>query len=326
MNLPFFTNRSKNSDSSFDSRKNDRAGQFILGIKKIYILPTRFGLMYATLVIAMLIGSINYSNNLGYLLTFFLAGLGVLVMYQTWFNLINLQIHFYPAKPVFAGQKYSVQIEISNPFDRQRGTLFFCRKSYQVFDQHEVIANGNQTFELLLPATSRGLHQITDLILVTQFPLGLFRAWVNLSMPFAVLIYPQPSASWDIPLTAVYTQSSQGIKGIGADDFVSHRNYRITDSPKQIDWKIFARERGLMTKQFGGDRNERLLLSLDLLPGIPIENALSKLTRAIIDAETNNIEYGLTLPGINKEFNHGSVHMQACLRHLALYDIDSTNA
>ena len=34
--------------------------------KRILILPTRFGLLFVILIAGMLIGSINYNNNLGF--------------------------------------------------------------------------------------------------------------------------------------------------------------------------------------------------------------------------------------------------------------------
>ena len=41
-----------------------------LSRRHIYILPTRFGWLYALLLIALLIGSINYSLSLGFAMTF----------------------------------------------------------------------------------------------------------------------------------------------------------------------------------------------------------------------------------------------------------------
>ena len=42
--------------------------------RNVYILPTRPGLMLALTLLVLLVASINYQLNLGYLLTFLLAG------------------------------------------------------------------------------------------------------------------------------------------------------------------------------------------------------------------------------------------------------------
>ena len=42
--------------------------------RRIYVLPTRFGIVFAAMVFAMLLGSLNYGASLGFALTFLLAG------------------------------------------------------------------------------------------------------------------------------------------------------------------------------------------------------------------------------------------------------------
>ena len=49
----------------------------------VYILPTRAGWMLAATLAVLLVASINYQLNLGYLLTFLLAGSGLVSMHVT---------------------------------------------------------------------------------------------------------------------------------------------------------------------------------------------------------------------------------------------------
>ena len=79
-------------------------GEAEIGARRIYILPTRYGLIYATLLFLMLIGAVNYGNNPAHLLTFLLAGLGSNAIYLTWRNLRGLQLRSDGASPVFAGE------------------------------------------------------------------------------------------------------------------------------------------------------------------------------------------------------------------------------
>jgi len=80
-----------------------------------------------------------------------------------------------------------------------------------------------------------------------------------------------------------------------------------------------------MTKQFGGDRNEQLWLSLDLLADEPLEKCLSMLTRAVIDADNETVEYGLKLPKQEISLGQGMQHRADCLRALALFGIKTAN-
>ena len=64
-------------------RSHRDSGTIELNRKRIYILPTRRGLVFAVFLLAMLLGSINYALSLGFVLTFLLAGLGLVGMLHT---------------------------------------------------------------------------------------------------------------------------------------------------------------------------------------------------------------------------------------------------
>ena len=53
-----------------------------LNPRRIYILPTRAGLVYGSIVIALLLSSMNFSNNMGFALTFLLAAVGIISMHH----------------------------------------------------------------------------------------------------------------------------------------------------------------------------------------------------------------------------------------------------
>ena len=72
--------------------------------RRLYILPTRYGLLYACMLLAMIAGAINYTLSLGFALAFLLAGMGLVAMLQAWRNLAGLDFAFSRASPVFAGQ------------------------------------------------------------------------------------------------------------------------------------------------------------------------------------------------------------------------------
>ncbi|MGD2117652.1 MAG: hypothetical protein PVG66_04775, partial [Chromatiales bacterium] len=159
------------------SARQDNSGLINIGPRQIYILPTRFGLMYATLVIAMLTGSINYANNLGYLMTFLLGGLGVLAIFQTWRNLLRLEIRALPAEPVFAGQTGYLNLHLSNPSRQLRGAIQLRADLADApADIHNIEANADANFRVPLPSTHRGWLKPRRLILSSQYPLGLLRA------------------------------------------------------------------------------------------------------------------------------------------------------
>ena len=75
-----------------------------LSQRRIFILPTRAGLLFAAALLAMLTGAINYNLALGHALVFLLAGLALTGMVHAFRNLHGLSIAPGRCAPVFAGE------------------------------------------------------------------------------------------------------------------------------------------------------------------------------------------------------------------------------
>ncbi|MBT8101106.1 MAG: hypothetical protein KJO82_15230, partial [Gammaproteobacteria bacterium] len=82
---------------------------------RVYILPTGVGIVFAIMTFAMLLGSMNYNNNLSFVLTFILGGLGLVSMHQCQRNIVGLKLRFAGVEPVFAGQPTTFRIAVTNP-------------------------------------------------------------------------------------------------------------------------------------------------------------------------------------------------------------------
>src|SRR5687767_11196779 len=95
-------------------RQGADAHAIALKRRRIYILPTRFGVVFATMVFAMLLGSLNYAASLGFALTFLLAGLCFVVMHHCHNNLLGATIKFVGAAPVFAGERAEFKVAVGN--------------------------------------------------------------------------------------------------------------------------------------------------------------------------------------------------------------------
>ena len=61
-------------------RKGIEHGEVLLDRRRVYILPTRAGILFAAAMLMMLIGSINYMLQLGFLLTFLVTSMALVAM------------------------------------------------------------------------------------------------------------------------------------------------------------------------------------------------------------------------------------------------------
>ncbi|MES9969113.1 MAG: DUF58 domain-containing protein [Candidatus Thiodiazotropha sp.] len=296
-------------------------GRARIAPRSIYILPTRQGMLLALLLLLMLAGSINYGSNLGHLMTFLLGGIWLVSILHTWRNLLGLTIQPGEAASVFAGQTADFSLRVNNASAGYRYAIAL-RDKKQTADTVDIPANSIADLHIPVKTERRGLLQIPEIIIHTTYPLGLFRAWSYAQLDQTCLVYPKPAEQGEPPTLAVYSHSDAGDKGVGADDFIGLRGYRLGDSPRQIDWKAQARERGLLSKQFGGDRSEQVSLDWDLLTEQDREKRLSLLCRFILQAEERQQSYSLQMPGQKIPSASGPIHQQRCLSLLARYGDD----
>ncbi|EXJ14035.1 DUF58 domain-containing protein [Imhoffiella purpurea] len=285
--------------------------------RQIYILPTRTGMLYASVLMLMLLGSLNYQNNLGLLFTFFLASVGVVAMHHAWFDLLGLAVQIRSGAPVFAGE--TAQFEVSLRSERPRYDIRVL-KDRQGPEPQYIPPGDRRSVHLPLATRSRGPLRLVDLTIETRHPMGLFRAWCHIATDATTLVYPQPAAQAPPPASdAGDERRPHRHRGEGAEDYQGSRGYRPGDSPRHVDWKAFARERGLQVKLYAGDQGQEIWLDWSHLGATDTETRLSLLARQVLDAAGARIRFGLRLPGAVEGLDRGAAHTQRCLSRLALY-------
>jgi len=284
----------------------------LLTARRLYILPTRHGLVFGALLVALLWGSMNYTLSLGFLFTFLLGSVGVVAMLHTQRNLHGLILQAEPVKPVFAGEAARFRLRI-DPRGRARFGLVLSRGTERGLADIETDADA---IELALPQARRGLHAPGKLELASTYPLGLFRCWTRFDLDWSVLVYPAPAAP-GVPLPSTGGNGESGQSGKGDDLFDGLRPYQPGDSPKRIAWKQAARGLGLQTKQFSGERGGQLWLDWELAPEATPEARLSRLTRWALEAEAHDLPWGMRLPGSQLSPGRGDTHLHRALEILA---------
>jgi uncharacterized protein (DUF58 family) len=285
--------------------------------KKVYIFPTRQGMVFGILLLLMLLGSINYGNSLGFILTFLLASLTVITILYTYRNLLDLKISIGNIEPVYCQQAMSVPFIFTNThYARFSISLSYSKHPDITFD---LTQENNQLINYFLTANVRGLHKLQKFTFSTTFPLGLFRAWSYFEVDKDYLVYPKPAGRPQLPDNLFYKATLLGDQGQGSDDFAGQRKYHPGDSLKHVNWKALAKEQDLLTKQFGGDRCEELWLNWASTQGLSTELRLSQLALWIIEAQRLGLSYGLNIPDQEIPPSHGDLHLNLCMKTLALF-------
>jgi uncharacterized protein (DUF58 family) len=288
--------------------------------RRVYILPTAHGLLFLIILLAMLLGSINYNNNLGFLLVFLLGSITLVSMIHTYRNLVGMEVLSVSAAPVFAGKTALFRFLVRSEGSHRRAVGFKLENGHPTLEN--ISARSDETVGASYPAPSRGILKPEQLVVWTRYPLGLFRAWTVISPAMSCVVYPSPLAG-PFRLAGGEQGEASDASAVkrGVDDFSGLSPYRPGDPVGKISWKSFARGMGVFTKEFVGGGGS-VMLDYDALGDINREHKLSRLVDMVLKAHGMNAEYGLRLPGRTIAPGKGERHRHACLKALALFDLN----
>ena len=300
---------------------------FLLRFRRIYILPTRQGMIFAGAVSVMLLGAINYGNALGYVLSFMLVGVSLVSMLHAVRNLAGLRVTNEDLSPVFAGDTARFGLRVDNRGQRRRFGLLARLAAGQNRDREiepvvhfGLAADSVKRIELQAIASRRGWYSPGQVVMATRFPFGLFRAWSRIEIGLRCLVYPRPDGD-QAPLEHEPEYlSEQGTRGKGEDEFSGLRDYQPGDSARRVHWKAVARDQGMPVKIFSGGTSGMIVLRWQDVVHGDTEARLSQLCRWVVDCHGQGLRFGLSLPGVDIPADGGELHRRRCLEALALYE------
>lgn len=292
-----------------------------LTLRRIYILPTRYGTLFLVLIFAMLVGAVNYNNNLGFLLAFLLGSMGVVSVIHTYRNFSGIQIVSARCSPVFAEENAVFEFLVRVEGDSRAAVKFGfdAEKHRHLVD---LIIGKDNYVRVNRKTDRRGILSPGVLRISTRYPFGLFRAWCNIQPDIGCLVYPKPLQERFRYATAGDELKDDGRGGAraGADDFQGLSIYQPGDSPRHISWKAYSKGQGVLVKKFEGRAGTATLIDWGKLKASDPEKKLSILCGMILHADMLKTVYSLKIKGIIVPPGNSGHHKHRCLRVLALFD------
>jgi uncharacterized protein (DUF58 family) len=306
-------------DNWFESHNPPSRDSILLHNRRLYILPTRFGYLFAIMLLFLFLAAINYQNSMAFVLTFMLTSLGIISLWHTHKNLLGVTIRMQIPRPVFCGEFCEFKFEISHHNNARRYAI-----GIQYLDQPPVYVKlepeSSAQAKLRIPTHRRGEFRPAGVTVFTRYPTGLFHAWGWLKFDLPVLIYPRPTAQVKLQQSMIEQYDGQtSTSTIEGDDFAGLREHREGESLRHISWKAYAQGRGLLTKTFQGQARPSLWIDWEQMGQASTEEKLSFMTALVLAAEREEQKYGLRLPGLVLEQGFGNAHKHNCLQELAVF-------
>jgi len=291
--------------------------------RNVYILPTKAGMAFVVTLFLLLLASINYQLNLGYALTFLLAGSALASMHMTHGTLRGLTLHLRPVQPAFAGGTAHIEIVASNP-GRQRPAVAFAVVAGDQpphWSWCAIAAASQDTVHLGYAATVRGLHELPMIAVETRFPFGLFRAWTLWRPAGQLCVYPKPESPAASMPDAQSTSDRPGTRRVShGGEFDGLRPWRRGDGLRQVVWKKVARTGELVSREQSAAPEHELWLEWSTTRLREPEARLSRLAAWVLEADRRQLRYGLKLPGVTLDASQGDEQCRRALQALATWD------
>jgi uncharacterized protein (DUF58 family) len=280
--------------------------------RRIYIVPTGFGLGYSVLLLVMLVGALNYANNAALLLTCLLGAASAASMLVAFRDLDGLRLGHIRAGHAVAGQP----IELTFAFDSSRLRQAIRVELGRDATAFAIEAGAVVHLKVMMPTTRRGWQPLARLRVWSSWPLGLFRAWSWLHPEQAVLVWPRPEEAGPPPVAPA--EDARHMRLLQGDELAALREYRVGDPQRHVAWKASARHDNLLVKDFERAQNRpQWQLDWRRLDGLDDESRIARLARWVNEAHAQQRHFSLWLPGNIIPSGSGPEHYAHCMNALA---------
>lgn len=282
--------------------------------RRIYIVPSIYGMAFAVLLMVMLLGALNYANNAALLLTCLLGAITVNSMLLTFRTLDGLSLEALHSSTVHAGDSMTLRFDFDANGRNHPGLQMDVANQSLGFAVRA--AQQNHQVSISIPTGQRGWIATPRIRILSHYPFGWFRAWSWLAPDRKMLVYPRIERQGPPPPPAQGEHATQR-RELG-DEWAGLREYRQGDPLKHIAWKASARTEQLRVKTF--DQTEASApwhLQWSSTGLIDNEARIERLTRWVCEAHAGGRVWRLDLPGEDIGPAAGGAHFHRCMRALA---------
>jgi uncharacterized protein (DUF58 family) len=290
--------------------------ELLLGLRNLYILPTRFGWLWLLSCAVLYLLGINGGSNGPLLLGFLATGLFLICLHLTQFNLQGLRLRCGEPVGGFCGESLRYPLTLISRVNR-----FSVHLQVRGAPGSTVVSvrAGEQQASVSWTPTERGEGKPGRLRIWSTAPMGLFYCWSVWEPSVPQLVYP-PRISGPVAVVGAGEKSLGpalgGERANGSEDWSELRPHRIEEGLARLAWKQLARSGGRYSKRFEDPQPRHGLLAPH--PEVPWERALAHLSARIAQLGPGAESFGLCLPDESLPMGSGRAHRDRCLRALAL--------
>jgi uncharacterized protein (DUF58 family) len=285
---------------------------------KLYIIPSRFGLLASLSLVVMVFAGIVYANNSIILIAFLGASLLLALMIETHTNLKAIEFIRAEVSSGFAGQTGELRILLKNK-GQNLTSVVELSPNIDLAERFSIGPGDQQLCVAHLALLKRGRHRLKRIRIGSTAPAGLFWAWGYVDLQIEYVVFPKPEGLKVMPIDVQsISLATKNLRRSG-DDFSGHKNFETGHSWRHVDWKAVSRGRPWLLKDFQSMAPEALIFDFSKLQG-DFEQRLSQLSLWVSDAHKMGQAFSLKLGNKTMTSGFGPSHALKCLEELGTYE------
>lgn len=294
--------------------------------QKTYIVPTGFGFAFGLIALVLLVMAIGYGNNLLYFFVFLLISMALSGMWLTNKNIESFEVSEVLTTNIFANEINHLELKLKNK-DAQSAVW-----DVQISIADKAIKNKIHTVdEIRTDEVSkssfvdwrpqfRGQFQRPRILIQSEFPFRMLRAWKYYGQPEQIIIFPERKGQTNIPVNEGRKLDEQQMAQLENQGlFRDYREFQKSDSPQRIDWKRSLKHQKHFVKNFEVSGEEKVLIDWEMTSFLTnFEDRVSQMALWVDNCQKKNNDYSLRIAHLQTEYLSHQQHYKDCMTTLAL--------
>lgn len=292
-----------------------------LNYNKVFILPTKFGLLWLIVAITLFLFGTNYQNNLIILLSFIMLSTFITNLIFNYQNMLGLTVTSSSPPQVFAGETLGIPILLSSLSPKWQLDMYFANNNMVGYNR---VTQSTVHINVPITETKRGVLKPGRLKIISRYPLGLSKTWTDIDLDiehivFAKPVKPDKNDQYHVQSDQTNKEQVSGLYTKGTDEFSNLQEYRPGESLKQLAWKQFAQGKGKLTKRFHQPQSDVIWISLPTTATDEIEKHLQAMSYLVESHSKSQQIFGLQLAQNKIKPCTGNAHRIQCQQIIATY-------
>jgi uncharacterized protein (DUF58 family) len=269
--------------------------------------------------------AIGYGNNIQYFFVFLLVSMGITIAWTTNKNIESLVIEDLKNHYVFAKEKNWLTAQLVNLnnkkinlWDLEFAAQYREKENNEIHKIEELQKKAD--LNVIWEPDKRGYNQSPRILVQSEFPFFLLRAWKYFEKPKNVLVFPERKGIKNLQfLLAAQTKKDEASKNDNEGLFRDYREFQNSDSPSRIDWKRSVKHRKHLVKNYEKSGERKILIEWSLTEGLGnFEDRLSQMTYWVDQCFQSNEFYSMKINDYQTDYKSDISHYKSCLEKLAL--------